>query len=59
MLAAAGGEIYSTGFEPLRYNQKAELLNPYFIALADIEFAWQQLLRADPAQALDKPGEND
>lgn len=59
VLAAAGGDIYTTGFEPLRYNQKAELLNPYFIALADIEFAWQQLLKADPTQALDKPGEND
>ena len=58
VLAAAGGEIYTTEFEPLRYNQKADLLNPYFIALADIEFAWQQLLRAAPAPALDKPGQS-
>ncbi len=59
VLAAAGGDIYTTEFEPLRYNQKSELLNPYFIALADIEFAWQQLLSADPAQTLDKSGQND
>jgi 3'(2'), 5'-bisphosphate nucleotidase len=44
VLVAAGGEIYTTEFEPLRYNQKPELLNPYFIALADTEFSWQQLL---------------
>lgn len=56
VLAAAGGDIYTSGFQPLRYNQKAALLNPHFIALADIEFGWQQLLRASPAPALDKPG---
>lgn len=46
VLVAAGGEIYTIEFEPLRYNQKAELLNPYFIALADLEFSWKQLLRS-------------
>ena len=56
VLAAAGGDIYTSGFQPLRYNQKAALLNSHFIALADIEFGWQQLLRASPAPALDKPG---
>lgn len=56
VLAAAGGDIFTSGFQPLRYNQKAALLNSHFIALADIEFGWQQLLRASPAPALDKPG---
>ncbi len=56
VLAAAGGDIYTSGFQPLRYNQKAALLNSHFSALADIEFGWQQLLRASPAPALDKPG---
>ncbi len=49
VLAAAGGEIYSIDFEPLRYNQKVELLNPHFIALADTGFDWQQLLALEPA----------
>ncbi|MDA1369287.1 MAG: 3'(2'),5'-bisphosphate nucleotidase CysQ [Proteobacteria bacterium] len=44
VLSAAGGEVYDTGFNVLRYNQKAELLNPFFIALADTGFDWQALL---------------
>lgn len=44
ILAAAGGEIVDLQFQPLRYNTKAELLNPFFIALADPDYPWQQLL---------------
>ncbi|PCH62887.1 MAG: 3'(2'),5'-bisphosphate nucleotidase [SAR86 cluster bacterium] len=44
VLAAAGGEIVDIDFKPLRYNQKDELLNPYFFALADNTYAWQELL---------------
>lgn len=44
VVSAAGGEIYDTKFKPLRYNQKAQLLNPHFIALADPEYPWQALL---------------
>ncbi len=44
VLLAAGGEIVTTDFQPLRYNQKADILNPYFIALADPEFDWESLL---------------
>jgi 3'-phosphoadenosine 5'-phosphosulfate (PAPS) 3'-phosphatase len=29
---------------PLRYNQKAELLNPHFIAVADASFDWRTRL---------------
>lgn len=44
VLAAAGGDIVDTKFEPLRYNQKSELLNPHFLALADCSYPWQRLL---------------
>ncbi|NQV68537.1 MAG: 3'(2'),5'-bisphosphate nucleotidase CysQ [Pseudohongiella sp.] len=44
VLSAAGGEIVDIEFRPLRYNQKSELLNPYFFALADSAYPWQQLL---------------
>lgn len=44
ILSAAGGEIVDLQFQPLRYNSKPELLNPYFIALADPLYPWQGLL---------------
>ncbi len=44
ILSAAGGEIMDLRFQPLRYNSKAELLNPHFIAFADPLYPWQQLL---------------
>jgi len=44
ILTAAGGAIVDLKFRTLRYNTKAELLNPYFIALADPLYPWQQLL---------------
>jgi len=44
ILCAAGGAIVDLQFRPLRYNSKPELLNPFFIALADRAYPWQQLL---------------
>lgn len=44
ILSAAGGEIVDTSFRALFYNQKAEMLNPHFLALADSNYPWQQLL---------------
>ncbi len=44
ILEAAGGAVVDTQFQPLRYNQKASVLNPDFYALADSNFAWQHLL---------------
>lgn len=46
ILAAAGGEIVTTGFEPLRYNTRDSLLNPNFIALADTSYDWPAVLRS-------------
>lgn len=44
VLRAAGGELVSLDFKPLRYNQKADILNPHFIAMGDVSVDWQQLL---------------
>lgn len=44
ILAAAGGEILDTHYQPLRYNTKADLLNPEFLALADPSYPWADLL---------------
>lgn len=44
VLAAAGGEITDTGFLPLRYNQKADILNPHFIAMADATHPWSDVI---------------
>ena len=44
VLRAAGGDVVTTQFVPLRYNQKAELLNPHFIAVADASFDWRAKL---------------
>ncbi len=40
----AGGIVVDTGFNSLRYNTKASLLNPPFLVIADREFNWQQYL---------------
>lgn len=45
VLLAAGGEIVTDQFAPLRYNQKDSILNPHFLALGDGNFDWQQLLQ--------------
>lgn len=45
VLAAAGGELVNTRFEPLRYNQQDSLLNPYFLALADPGYDWRKTLQ--------------
>jgi 3'(2'), 5'-bisphosphate nucleotidase len=42
VLLAAGGSLVDPEFKELRYNSKAELLNPHFTAIADGDFPWQQ-----------------
>ncbi|MGI9251637.1 MAG: 3'(2'),5'-bisphosphate nucleotidase CysQ [Pseudohongiellaceae bacterium] len=44
VLLAAGGQITDISFNPLTYNQKDNLLNPHFLALADPTYNWQRLL---------------
>lgn len=40
----AGGHLTDTLLQPLRYNTKASLLNPYFLVFADRQQSWQQYL---------------
>jgi len=44
VLAAAGGSMVDPEFNELRYNGKAELLNPYFTAIGDPDYPWQSLI---------------
>jgi 3'(2'), 5'-bisphosphate nucleotidase len=44
ILLAAGGDIFDTSFQSLRYNGKSDLINPHFIAIADKAYGWQELL---------------
>jgi 3'(2'), 5'-bisphosphate nucleotidase len=46
VLSAAGGEILDEALQPLKYNQKDSLLNPYFHAVGDKDFAWSSLISA-------------
>lgn len=41
VLVAAGGSLVNTQFVELRYNSKEDLLNPYFIGLADSTIDWR------------------
>ena len=36
VVLAAGGEVVDTSFAPLRYNTKAEILNPHFLSSATL-----------------------
>ncbi|OMH38958.1 3'(2'),5'-bisphosphate nucleotidase CysQ [Motiliproteus sp. MSK22-1] len=40
VLEAAGGQLVDLSLDPLRYNQKEDLYNPDFLALADPSFGW-------------------
>jgi len=45
VLAAAGGFVTDLAGQALRYNTRAELLNPHFIAFADASRRWWELLQ--------------
>ena len=44
VVLAGGGEVVDTTFAPLRYNMKAEILNPHFFVIGDPSTDWQGLL---------------
>lgn len=44
VLSYAGGKILDDDLQPLRYNQKDSLLNPFFHAIGRAEFDWPQLI---------------
>lgn len=43
VVEAAGGQVVKCNLEPLRYNTKASLVNPFFIACAEVSPAWSSL----------------
>ncbi len=44
VVEAAGGLVVDAEFNPLRYNTKANILNPHFYVLADPSFDWKDAL---------------
>lgn len=44
VVEAAGGIVVDAELKELRYNTKADILNPYFYVLGDTEFNWSALL---------------
>ncbi len=50
VLRAAGGEVYTFDGRPLGYNEKESFLNPEFVAVADSNYAWWDVLPAQPEQ---------
>ena len=46
VLTAAGGKIMNVNFQTLNYNQKEEMLNPFFHAVGDVAFDWEGLIGA-------------
>jgi len=45
VLSAAGGKIMNIDLNTLDYNQKADILNPYFHAVGDSQFDWETLIQ--------------
>ena len=44
VVEAAGGVVLDADLKELRYNTKADILNPYFYVLGDSKFNWPKLL---------------
>lgn len=44
VLEAAGGAVLGMDAQPLRYNTKADILNPWFIAASTVNYDWAALL---------------
>jgi len=45
IVESAGGMVVDTGFMPLRYNTKADILNPFFYVIGDATFPWESILQ--------------
>jgi 3'(2'), 5'-bisphosphate nucleotidase len=42
----AGGVVVNLDFEPIVYNAKDDILNPFFLVIADEAFGWQKWVKA-------------
>lgn len=45
IVEAAGGRVVNENFVLLRYNQKDDILNPFFHVIADCDYDWQSLIQ--------------
>lgn len=45
VLSAAGGKILDIALQPLSYNKKDDILNPFFHAIGDQNFDWATLIK--------------
>ncbi len=50
VLCAAGGRVFCGDGSALSYNSKESILNPEFIAVADAQFPWPEVLPPLPAE---------
>ncbi len=45
VVEAAGGRVVDKSFALLRYNQKDDILNPFFHVIGDCDYDWQSLIQ--------------
>ena len=45
VVEAAGGRVVDTDLNDLRYNQKEDILNPFFYVIADRDYDWPGILK--------------
>ncbi|NLG75171.1 MAG: 3'(2'),5'-bisphosphate nucleotidase CysQ, partial [Xanthomonadaceae bacterium] len=48
IVEAAGGTVVALDGTPLRYNTKADVLNPHFLVFGDTSRNWAGVFRAEP-----------
>lgn len=44
VVEAAGGKVLDIHLQEMRYNQKEDILNPFFYVIGDTEYAWEDIL---------------
>lgn len=44
VVEAAGGKVLDIQLQEMRYNQKEDILNPFFYVIGDTEYAWEDIL---------------
>jgi 3'(2'), 5'-bisphosphate nucleotidase len=44
IVEAAGGKVLDIDLQEMRYNQKDDILNPFFYVIGDTEYGWEDLL---------------
>jgi len=45
IVEAAGGQVLDINLQEMRYNQKEDILNPFFYVIGDAEYGWEDILR--------------